>query len=408
MLCLIKLKNLLQSKKFIIISLIFIIFYVFLFTNIIKYHSKYKGNETNITGKVLNYKIDGDKLNIEVKAKEKVQVVYYFETEEEKETISNKLKIGSIIFLEGSFSSLSNNTIPNTFNYKKYLYNRKIFYLFNATYLKIKNNNINFSSKIKNAFLEKANSYSLTSPYIQAFILGDKNYIDSDIYKSFQTNGVTHLFAVSGMHISFLVLAINTLLKKIKIKESKINIIIILFLLFYMFLIGFTASVVRASLLYIFLLFNKKLNLKLSTINVLYILFIILLLINPFYIYDLGFIYSFLTSFGLILFSKKLTGNYFLSLLKVSFIAFIFSLPVTLYNFYEFNLLTILNNIIIVPLVSILLFPLTLFTFLLPFLEVLLNIGFKFLEIISVFISKLSINVVVPKINIVFIVMLQP
>ena len=85
----------------------------------------------------------------------------------------------------------------------------------------------------------------------------------------------------------------------------------------------------------------------------LYLLFLILIIINPFYIYNLGFIYSFTTSFGLILFSNKITGNYIIQLIKISTIAFMFSLPITIYNFYEINLLTILNNIIIVPFVTI-------------------------------------------------------
>ncbi len=399
-----RLKNLLQSKTFFIISLIFLVLYVFLFTNVIKYYSKYTGEETIIEGKLINFKIDGDKLSLELDAKEKVQVNYYFKTEEELKEVKNNLKLGSTLVLEGVFSLPTNNTIPNTFNYKKYLYNKKIFYIFNAKSLRIKNNEVSFLYEIKNAFFKRVKSYNLISSYMEAFILGNKSNIDGDVYKSFQTNGVTHLFAVSGMHISFLVLAINSLLKKLKLKENKINIIVGLFLAFYMFLIGFTASVVRASLLYLFLMLNKKVNLKLPTLNVLYLLFLLLVIINPFYVYDLGFIYSFLTSFGLILFSKKIKGNYVVTLLKVSFIAFLFSLPVTLYNFYEFNLLTIFNNILIVPLVSLILFPLTLFTFVFPFLEILLSWGFKVLEIISIFVSKLSINIVVPKINIIFII----
>lgn len=87
----------------------------------------------------------------------------------------------------------------------------------------------------------------------------------------------------------------------------------------------------------------------------------------------------------------------------VSTIAFMFSLPITLYNFYEFNLLTILNNIIIVPFVSIGLFPLALITFIFPFLDILLVYGIKILEFINSTLNVFSINIIVAKINIVFI-----
>ena len=156
-------------------------------------------------------------------------------------------------------------------------------------------------------------------------------------------------------------------------------------------------------MLYIFLLINKKIGLNLNTLIVLYLVLFILLLINPFYVFDLGFIYSFMTAFGLIIFNKKIQGGYIKKIMLVSTIAFMFSLPITLYNFYEFNLLTILNNIIIVPFVSIGLFPLALITFIFPFLDILLVYGIKILEFINSTLNVFSINIIVAKINIVFI-----
>ena len=69
-------------------------------------------------------------------------------------------------------------------------------------------------------FIKKVNSYKNINSYMQAFILGDKDYINSDVYQNFRNNGVTHLFAVSGMHVSFLVLAISFLLKRFKIMPN--------------------------------------------------------------------------------------------------------------------------------------------------------------------------------------------
>jgi len=399
-----RLRILLQSKIFIILSLLFIFLYILLFTKIIKYNSNYEANETTIIGTLIDYKIDGDKLSLIIKGKEKVSVTYYISSLEEKQKLKEKIKLGIKLEVNGIFKEPINNTIPNTFNYKKYLYNKKIYKIMNADKIKFINNKINIIYKIKNYFLDKINKFNLTKEYMYAFVLGDNGYIDSDVYKYFKNNGVTHLFAVSGMHITFLIMAISIFLKKIHIKNKIIDLIVIIFLFFYMFLIGFSVSVVRASLLYILLLINKKLNIKINSIYILYLLFIILLIINPFYIYDLGFIYSFLTSFGLMIFNKKITGNYFSKLIKVSVIAFLFSLPITLYNFYEFNLLTILNNIIIVPLVSIILFPLSLITFIFPFFECILNLGFNILELINKILDLISINIIVPKINIIFII----
>jgi len=115
-----RLKIILQSKLFLGISLLFIVFYVFLVTRVIKYHSLYS-NETIISGIVLDYNIDGDKLSLLIKAKEKVQTTYYLKNLEEKNQISEKIKLGIEVKLHGNFSEPLNNTIPNTFNYKKYI-----------------------------------------------------------------------------------------------------------------------------------------------------------------------------------------------------------------------------------------------------------------------------------------------
>lgn len=398
-----RLKIVLQSKQFILLSLIFIIFYLLITTKVIKYESIYPVNTNSITGIVKSFNFDGNKLSLIISGKEDLKGTYYFKNEKELNNIKDTIKLGSSITVNGNLVQPSKNTIPNTFNYKEYLYNKHIYWTVNIKSIKLNNDNISFIYRIKNAFITRLNKFT-SNEYLYAFILGDKNYIDSDTYEKFSNNGVTHLFAVSGMHVSFLVLAIEFFLNKFKVNSKITSSLIISFLIFYMFLIGFTASVVRASLLYILLLINKKLNINIKGIFVLYILFLFLLIINPFYIYDLGFIYSFLTTFGLMLFSKKISGNYLTKLLKVSFIAFIFSLPVTLYNFYEFNLLTVLNNLVMVPFVSIILFPLAVITFIIPLLEPILSICVNILEFLNSFLDIISINLVVGKINIIFII----
>lgn len=396
------LRIILQSKIFVTISLIFIVFYILVFTQFITYESKLDENTTEFRGEVLSYNIDGNKLSMTLQGEEKIQATYYIDTLEEKEYLEENMLIGATVDIKGIISSAYNNTIPNTFNYKEYLYNNQIYVTFSVSEINI-SYKASFLNDIKNAFIKRIQGLGDSSAYLYAFILGETDYITRDVYQDYQMNGTTHLFAVSGMHIGILTMLLTKLFQKFHIKESIGNIFIVLFLFFYMFLIGFTPSVVRGSLLYIFLLINKKLDLRLKTVYVLYLIFLLLILINPFYIYNLGFIYSFLTSFGLILFSKKITGNYFMKLFKVSAIAFLFSFPVTIYNFYEVNLLTILNNLIIVPLVSSILFPLTLLTFLFPFLDGILCLGINILEFLSHFLNLFAVNLVVPKIGIIFI-----
>lgn len=398
-----KLRILLQSRVFFVISFLCLILYVFVMTKVFDYSSLYTEKNTDFVGHLLDYKIDGDKLSFILKTKEKLQCTYYFDIINEKIKFQNELKVGIKIKVNGILSRPQNNTMPNTFNYKEYLYSKKIFWLINVSRIDIVNNDVSMIYKIKNFFISRINNFDKTKNYLYAFILGDNGFIDHDVYDNFQNNGVTHLFAVSGMHVGLFIIVINTFLKKINCKNSFISYFTIGFFIFYLFLVGFLPSVVRATMFYLLLFLNKRFNWNFKNIKLFYFLFLILLIINPFYIKDIGFIYSFLTSLGLMLFSNKITGNYIMRLLKTSSIAFIFSLPITIYFNYEFNLMTILNNLVVVPIVSLFLFPLSLLTFIFPFLEALLNIGFLLLEVINNFLNTFAINIVVGKVSVIFI-----
>lgn len=399
-----RLKIILQSNIVIGLLFSFIIIYILISTKVVKYSSKYNISDTLIQGIVLNYSFDGDKLSLTIKAREKIIANYYIKNEDELEYLKTKIEYGSKVLFKGTLKEPLNNTIPNTFNYKEYLYNQHIFYIFNVDSYEV-NNNKNILYKFKNSISKRINKID-KSGYLQAFLLGNKNYMNEVSYDNYKDNGVTHLFAVSGMHISIFSAFLFAFLKKLKLKEDESYIIVFNFLIFYAFLVGFSASALRATIFMILIYINKRINLNIKTIYILYYQFLLFLLINPFYIYDIGFLYSFATSFGIILFSKKLTGIYFVKLFKTSLVAFLFSLPITLYNFYEINFFSIIANIIIVPIVSIIVFPLSIIVFICPFLNVFLLFTIKILEFISGILANISIfNLTIAKINILFIIL---
>ena len=222
-----RLKILLQSKMFFLFSLIFLVFYVVFFTEVISYKSVYTSEENIFLGKLIDYKIDGDKFSFTIKAKEKLQCSYYFKNLKDKEAFLKNIKLGQTLRIDGTLSKPSRNTIPNSFNYQDYLYSKKIYYLLNAQKITILNNKISINYRIKNFFISRVNSFCETNSYMYAFILGDSGYIDNDVYNDFQKNGVTHLFAVSGMHIGLFVIVINNFLKKLHLKDNSISYFII-------------------------------------------------------------------------------------------------------------------------------------------------------------------------------------
>ena len=396
------LKIILQCNVIFIILTIIIIPYVLVFTKVIKYESAYTGNETSITGKIKEFSINGNKLKLTINAKEDIIATYYLESIDEKEELFNHIAIGKTIKLNGRLESPLKNTIPNNFNYKKYLYNEKIFYLFAVDSYKIIKEN-NFLDKIKDFLIKRA--YNLENgDYLLVLVLGDKSLISSDIYNDYQTNGTSHLLAISGSHVAVLLTIFSFLLKKVK--DIPKLIILSIILLFFGFLTNFQAAVCRAIFFFIINQINKIGNFNYSNLQVLFFTAFIMLIINPFVIYDLGFIYSFIICGGIIYYSDKITGNYFIKMLKLSTISFLFSLPISACINYEVNITSILINMLFVPWISVIVFPLAIITFIFPFLNGFLSITLTITNFLNNLFVKFSLFINIPKTSFILIVLL--
>ncbi len=393
-----KLKTILQSNKFYIVALLVLMFCL-LVTLIPNYKSKYNGNETNFNCIIKDFSIDGNKLSLELSCDEDLVSNYYIKTLEEKKELESSLLVGSSISLEGELSSPSNNTVPYLFNYKKYLYYKKIYYILNVSKInEIKPSN-NVFYKIKNLTLNRVRNIK-NNEYIYAYILGNTDMLNVEVIDSYRTNGISHLFALSGLHVSIFSLILMKLLNKLKVNNLKKYVLVFIFLLFFSFISGFSPSILRASLLFFLLGINKIYNLEIKTINVLYIVFIILALINPFIIYNMSFILSFITTYFIILATDMLNGkNYIISLFKVSLLSFITNIGLSLYYFNYINPLGVLLNLLFVPLVTFLVFPLTLITFVFPFFSGILGLLTGIMEWLSINLSKFSLTVYFPQIS---------
>ena len=388
-----RLKTILQYRYTTLLFLILVLIIAVIRNNIpIKVNINIETN--NITGIIISLKSEQDKISFIVKGKDKIRCTYYL-----KENEKIELKLGSKITLQGKLSIPNNNTIPNTFNYKKYLENNDIAYIMNVEKIEVLNNKTSFLYTIKNKLIDYLKRYK-TNNYLQMFIIGNKDYIDEEVYGKYQELGVSHIFAISGMHVSILTGIIFKLLYKIK--DNHKYYIIISILLIYAFITSFQASVLRSIALYICLFFNRRFNLNLSNINVYYLAIAILILINPKIIFNVGFIYSSIISFSLIKYSYLIKGNYITKSLIISTISFLVSLPITINMNYEINILSILNNLVFVPLTSFIIYPLCLLVLLFPFLENVLIIFINILEYVSEYLFVY--NVIFQKINIVYLI----
>lgn len=397
-----KLKIILQSKYLIITLIFFTALYVILIVNTNYYKTKYSSTTPTIYGVINKIKIDGNKVTIYLKAKEKIIVNYYANKEEEIKQLK-KYQLGDKIKVVGNISLPNNNTNFNLFNYRKYLLSNKIYWTFKATDIKLIKHNKNFIYKVKNILYHRIDK--INNNYLNTFILGDNSNIDSDVSNSYQINGISHLFALSGMHVSLITSFLITILNKIIKKKSINNIIVSLFLIFYMFLTNFSPSIVRCSLFMILLFINNK---RIKTINLFILFSCIMLIYNPYSIYNVAFLFSYTITFYLILLSKLINrfNNYFIKVLIISLISFIVSLPIVINSYHQINILSCFLNTIYVPFVSFILLPLNITTLIIPFANPILLFLTKWLEISSTFLSKISFGkIILSHLSIHFIVL---
>ncbi len=353
---------------------------MFLCLRIIFLKSSYSGNETSITGTILSYQIDGNQLKIEIQAKEKIMVQYYFKEEQEKLNFTEQYHLGNQIEVIGILKQPSRNRNFHLFNYQNYLKSKKIFWILEGDKITRISENQSILLSWKEKLFQQMDKME-NAIYLKYLLLGDSSGIDATWKKETSFLGISHLFAISGMHIHLFVGMILWILKKVTKKEQFHLIVLTIFLSFYCFLTSFSPSVVRASAFFLLLQIKRLCKWKISSLFLLLLVLLGMLFYNPFYCYHLGFVFSFLISFSLLYFGKyQKKQNYFKQLFQTSWIAFWMGVPILIHNFFQVNFLTPIWNLFFVPFVSLLLFPVCVICLFFPFLNSILDILLFILE----------------------------
>lgn len=169
---------------------------------------------------------------------------------------------------------------------------------------------------IRNAISGRIDSlFPKNAELVKAFVLGDRTGLDSELRDAFSKTGAAHLIAISGMHISVLAAAISSLLSRwLKRNTAVITTLAIVFL--YGLLIGFPASLVRASIMFAFLSIGTLLGEPSDAMTRLSGAFLCMVLVHPFYIYSSGFVLSFSASAGIILLESPISRLFGVDRLK--------------------------------------------------------------------------------------------
>ena len=325
------------------------------------------------------------------------KVIFYVPKKAKKVIeVGNKIKVFETPKL------LQNSFNPHQFDYSKYLQNQNVFHEIKSKETdKIEvSTDYNFYHYIHLIKSKLLKSYAVTSfksdnyNLLMALLFGEKTELSKELSASYTQAGIIHILAISGLHIALIygiVLWLTQPLQRLKKGKVYVFLISLSVLWFYAVLAGFSASIVRAAVMFSIIALAKILNRQSNIYNSLALSALFLLLYNPNYLFDVGFQLSFAAVLSIVIFQpfvKKYSySKYYViretkSLLLISLVAQIGVLPLTLYYFGQFPLLFLVANLIAIPLSSIILvvgLALIPFNFLLPKVAVYVSVFVNFL-----------------------------
>lgn len=274
-----------------------------------------------------------------------------------------QLNKGDIVKVIGEYEDTNYYKNEGNFNYRNYLKKDNIYGNLKVSKIKIvkKNNNIinNLNIKIKEKI--KNNYSNQTANFIETIILGDKTNLSDIVKEEFSNSGLSHLLAISGMHIAIIILISNAILDHI-IKNYKIkNILLLIIIIIYATIINLSSSSARAIIMAILHIISKLIYKKDNFLVNISLASLILLIINPYNLIDSGFQLSFIASLGIVIILPKIENlelknkilKYIYVSLLVSISANILILPIIINTFKKISLSMFLIQIIITPILYI-------------------------------------------------------
>ena len=283
---------------------------------------------------------------------------------------------GDVLLLQGKLSQPAGKRNPGGFDYGLYLKSQSIDGL-----LTVEPENLERIGQettlyyqilgIKRALENQSDArFSAdVSDLLKGVVFGEKN-INEDLAKRFQDAGVTHVLSVSGLHVGYVFLALSFVLMAVKINKRYWMLFLAPALFFYVAITGFATPVIRASIMLLCLTWGQSLHRERDALNQLCLAGLVILGIWPAQLFQAGFQLSMGAVLGIILFygpllyayekhrNKKRVHNRIkpgpvVQGLVLTFCATVGTLPILLYHFNSFTLMSFFSNLLVVPLIGV-------------------------------------------------------
>ena len=275
--------------------------------------------------------------------------------------------VGEVYDVSKPFNKIRNNNLTHEFSYKEYLKKKGILY--ETRYVKdlhlrkLKNEGLfNKYHQVCMKFIHERLSlyfHHKEIALIMALCFGDKSQIDGETFEYFRKAGLMHIIAVSGLHVGLIQLLLLYILRFFFGKRAKSQIIqqaiVVLGLIGFAWLCRFSLSIVRSVFMFSILYYSVLSKRILLPIHGLFLSAFLVLVYNPLQVFDLGFQFSYLATFGLLLTAKyinvwtvSITNKWLKWILQASLISLIaqcFLSPLLFYYFGEIPLWFLVFNI---------------------------------------------------------------
>ena len=291
---------------------------------------------------------------------------------------SMELEYGDLVSIYGRPYPVPKLKNPKAFDYHSYLKNKnihdQIFLKENAwKYLGsgygnyflalAKSTQTRFVSVLKRN-ISTENELAVAS----ALLLGYKGEMNTTVQSAYANTGAMHVLAVSGLHVGIIYPIILWLFSFLKVQNKTIQVLKsflpLLAIWIFAFITGASASVLRASTMFSFLHLGILLNRHSNVYNTLAAAAFILLLVNPYFIVDVGFQLSFLALLGIVYFQPLLYPLWYIEhkfgqqlwmYISVALAAQMTTFPISIYYFHQFPVYFWLSGIIVVPFATLIL-----------------------------------------------------
>lgn len=355
-------------NKHIKYALIPIIAFVFgvggYFLAIHSFNKQVEYSPTEIQMRISGIDIDGTKLKAHgdscifdgVKTDDEISVIIYDNDEK-----FNNLEIGSIIKVIPSKFYHSDLFYYGTPNANLYANNTKYTVVADILSVEYIDTDKTVAEWVRERVKTGVN-FGLTkenTELVFSALFGDKTSLESDTLENFKLAGVAHLLAVSGLHVGIIVAFLTKMFKLMKIKGWWTLLILAPILLFYAYVCGFSISVLRALIMALILQLSKILKREYDIYNAISIAGIIIFLINPLCAFSASFLLSFSCVFGIAVLYKPIKSIFshlpdkIASAISVSCATSLAMMIIMAYFFNNFNVISIVANIILIPLFTI-------------------------------------------------------